>query len=78
MLKGGQVVFDKGRCVAACIVRDISERGARIEVSSVIGIPSEFTLLLDDRSAAPVCFVKWRNQTTLGVEFLPKTAVSFS
>lgn len=68
-LKGGLIVFNSGSSSVACTIRSLSENGARLQVETVLGIPSDFTLVRDDGGAARECFVRWRSSTVLGVEF---------
>lgn len=68
-LKGGRIIFNEGWGSLSCTIRDISEGGARLQLESVLGIPSEFTLNFDDGSPPRKCVVKWRKPTRLGVEF---------
>ena len=68
-LKGGTIVFNNGWGSFRCTVRNASDSGARLQVESVLGIPLEFSLVFDDGSPSRECVVKWRNPSTLGVEF---------
>ena len=68
-LKGGTIVFNNGWASFRCTIRNASDRGAMLHVERVLGIPLEFTVVFDDGSVSQECLVKWRNQTTLGVEF---------
>jgi PilZ domain len=68
VLKKARITF-KDRCATIdCTVRNLSDRGACLNVESYIGIPDSFDLVLDN---APVrgCRVTWRNATQIGVEF---------
>jgi hypothetical protein len=67
-LKGAQIVFNAGRSTITCTVRNLSGKGAKLQVSSVVGIPDTFDLMLDGHSRQP-CRVKWRTLKELGVEF---------
>jgi hypothetical protein len=67
-LKGGRIVFNAGRSTIDCTVRNLSSKGAKLGVSSVVGIPETFDLMLDGHSRQP-CRVKWRTLKELGVEF---------
>lgn len=69
-LKGGQIVFNAGRSTITCTVRNISSKGAKLDVASVVGVPDTFDLVLAPHSRQP-CRVKWRRLKELGVEFLP-------
>jgi hypothetical protein len=67
-LKGGRIVFNAGRSTIDCKVRNLSAKGAKLQVSSVVGIPDTFDLLLDGHSRQP-CRVIWRTLKELGIEF---------
>jgi hypothetical protein len=67
-LKGGRIVFNAGRSTIDCKVRNLSSKGAKLQVVSVVGIPETFDLLLDGHSRQP-CRVAWRSLKELGVEF---------
>jgi len=71
-LKGGRIVFNQGRSTINCMIRDLSPAGARLEVTSSVGIDDEFTLAFDDGSRVQGCVVRRRSVTSLGVEFLPE------
>lgn len=67
-LKGGRIVFNGGRSTIDCTVRNLSNKGAKLQVSSVVGIPDTFDLLLNNSARQP-CRVVWRTLKELGVEF---------
>jgi hypothetical protein len=67
-LKGGHIVFNAGRSTIDATVRNLSSKGAKLQVNSVVGIPDTFDLLLDGHSRQP-CRVVWRTLKELGVEF---------
>ena len=67
-LKGGHIVFNAGRSTIDCTVRNLSGKGAKLAVSSVVGIPDTFDLMLQGHTRQP-CRVKWRRLKELGVEF---------
>jgi hypothetical protein len=67
-LKGGRIVFNGGRSTIDAMVRNVSSKGAKLQVTSVVGIPDTFDLLLDGHSRQP-CRVVWRTLKELGVEF---------
>lgn len=67
-LKAGRIVFNAGRSTIDATVRNLSGKGAKLQVSSVVGIPDTFDLLLDGHARQP-CRVIWRTLKELGVEF---------
>jgi hypothetical protein len=64
-LKGGRIVFHEGQSTITCTIRNLSLGGARLEVSSSVGVPDIFTLALDDRASMRPCVVKRRTATDL-------------
>jgi hypothetical protein len=64
-----EIVFNGGRSRAACIIRNLSESGAKLEVASVGSIPQTFDLMAPGHLPHP-CRVVWRALKELGVEFL--------
>jgi len=53
-----------------CVVADISDFGARLQVEKAADFPDEFVLLLSAKGKPKrKCRVVWRNATQLGVEF---------
>jgi len=67
-LKGGRIVFNAGRSTIDCKVRNLSSKGAKLQVTSVVGIPDTFDLVLDSDGRQP-CRVVWRTLKELGVQF---------
>ena len=62
-------MFDGGRGYTACIIRDLSEGGARLEVSRVSSIPNSFDLVAPGHRAHS-CRVAWRALREIGVQFI--------
>ena len=52
-LKGGRIAFNAGRSTVDCTVRNLSSKGAKLLVNSVVGIPETFDLVLGDHSKQP-------------------------
>ena len=50
-------------------MRNLSKVGACLEVTSQIGIPDEFVLVIAYDKIKQPCHVIWRSATRLGVEF---------
>ncbi len=69
MLKGGKIVFNNRNSTIGCVVRNMTDSGARLEVPSTTGIPDEFSLESEDGTIRHGCVVKWRKDNVLGVEF---------
>jgi len=68
-LKGGRIVTNDGHSTFDCTVRNLTPEGAKLVVTSIIGIPQRFGLaLLDGRKFE--CETIWHTETELGVRFL--------
>jgi hypothetical protein len=63
------VSIDGGRQQEGCIIRNLSEGGAKLEVNVVRGIPQHFDLLVPGHRPQP-CRVAWRAMRELGVQFM--------
>lgn len=68
-LKGARIVFNHGASAINCTIRDLSADGAKLVVESVIGIPNEFELVLDDGTQTRLCSLQWKSQKAMGVRF---------
>jgi hypothetical protein len=59
----------------ACVLSDVSDSGARIEIDEPDDVPENFLLLLSNNGAARrACRVVWREQRQLGVRFEQRVA----
>lgn len=62
------IVFDGGRTRMRCIIRNLSDTGAKLEVASVTRIPRTFDLIVD-KVRPQACIVVWRAVKEIGVQF---------
>ena len=63
--------------IFACTVHDVSQTGARIEISRPDAVPDQFTLLLTPNGfPRRDCRVVWRREGFLGVTFAPRHGLS--
>lgn len=63
------IVFDGGRTRMDCVIRNLSDGGAKLEVASVKGVPQTFDLLVP-RHRPQHCRVVWRSLKEMGVQFV--------
>lgn len=55
---------------ANCLLSDVSDSGARLEIENSADIPEQFILLLAQRNAPKRhCTVVWRDNNQIGVKF---------
>jgi len=66
-LKGAAIFWPTGNPVK-CIVRNLSETGAKIEVHSLV--PGTFDLVFDCDRSRRSCRVVWRKEPMMGVRFI--------
>jgi hypothetical protein len=65
------IEFDDHTPPKSCILVDVSEGGARIEVASPNELPEEFSLILvEDVANARRCHIIWRADGQIGVSYL--------
>jgi hypothetical protein len=67
VLKAGTIEFGGG--AIDCTVRNFSDTGAALDVSSPVGIPEHFTLSIKADGAHLSCTVVWRKERRIGVRF---------
>jgi len=66
----GKIFVDQA-FIRICTLRDVSSRGACVQVHQAYDIPETFELVLDGPSIKKVCRIVWRNKDKIGVEFAP-------
>ena len=60
----------EGETLHGCVISDISDTGARLDLEEPEKLPEKFVLLLSNRgSPKRKCKVIWRTETQIGVEF---------
>jgi hypothetical protein len=67
VLKAGSI--EVGGDVFECTVRNLSDRGAALEVMTPLYIPDRFTLVLQSEQSKRECRIIWRKQKRIGVTF---------
>src|SRR5438132_2243938 len=67
--KQARIVFNNGYAVFDCVVRNISQGGALLEMETLLGIPRSFQVLLDHHGRARPCRVVWRTEKRMGIAF---------
>jgi hypothetical protein len=67
-LKKATIILSGGYSVYDCVIRNLSETGAMLQVAP-LGIPNHFELVLDAAVPRHVCTVRWRTDCAMGVSF---------
>ena len=66
--KAGTIAFNRAGGIT-CTVRNLSDGGACLEVPSPIGVPDDFTLIIECDHFTRSCHVRWRTGHRIGVAF---------
>ena len=70
VLRAATVAFNHRNSTLNCVVRDISERGARLQFDGEFRPPHEFDLLVPAEHRDHHCEVAWRGECDIGVRFI--------
>ena len=68
-LIGARIIFNQGSSTLDCVIRDLSEDGARLSMSDALTPPDEFDLFIPQKKATYRARVAWRRKEGLGVSF---------
>jgi hypothetical protein len=64
-----KAIFNEHRSVIDCTVRNLSNSGACLQVSSPVGLPETFELSFDSFRSVRRYRVRWRAVNKIGVSF---------
>lgn len=65
----GEIAFNNRQSSFECVVRDLSETGARIALPGSVMLPDHFDLHLPHRDETLACTLSWRRGNEIGVKF---------
>jgi hypothetical protein len=65
----GKIILNDGWSVVDCVVRNLSDTGACLELPSVAGLPDRFGLKVEQGALAAKCRVVWKRGGRIGVAF---------
>lgn len=66
-----KIRFNNQNSTVDCIVRNISETGAKIELDKATSVPSLFDLEIPQKGRTYRARIMWRDAEAIGVEFIP-------
>jgi hypothetical protein len=72
----GVVYFDKRRSEMACLIRDLSDDGARIILSQTVAIPDMIELHIPQRELTVSAHMQWRRADEIGLAFSKAVAAT--
>ncbi len=69
VFKGAKIVLGNTSLID-CVVRNVTNTGARIQIANTIELPAGLALTFDGGYSIRPCKVVWRTVTETGVEFV--------
>jgi PilZ domain len=72
----GRVYYNHHRSSVDCVVRDISDEGAKLVFGEAVAIPDEVELYLPGKEELHRVAVQWRRGSEVGVDFNDLAALS--
>ncbi|MBZ8135242.1 PilZ domain-containing protein [Afifella sp. IM 167] len=70
-LKAAKIVLNDRHSTIDCLVRDLSQGGAKLKVDNPAVLPAEFELLLESDKIIVKAAIIWRRGEYVGVQFQP-------
>src|SRR5581483_5245966 len=74
-LRCGKIVYDNGRSAIDCLIRNVSDGGACLQVNATAGLPIAFELAIDGEEKGRTCDVIWMSESRVGIEFRDRKAL---
>lgn len=65
----GRIYYNGRRSSADCLIRDITESGARLRFSGSVTVPEVFELYIPNKQETLRAHIKWHRGEDVGVEF---------
>ena len=65
----GRIYYNNRRASADCLVRDVSDAGARLVFAGAVTIPDVFELYLSNKEEVRRAKIEWRKGNEIGVGF---------
>jgi PilZ domain len=72
----GCIYFNNRRSVLDCLIRDLTEDGARIIFSHTVNVPDVVELYIPQREQTVRAHVKWRRGDDIGLDFANRSAAA--
>lgn len=69
VLKGARLIVGSASTID-CVVRNVTNSGARIQIANTVELPDSLSLTFDGGFTVRPCRVAWRSATETGVQFV--------
>lgn len=70
MLKSGSIVINSGYSKFDCIVKNLNENGAMLNMTDATELPSQFELAIGEEGATRKVNVVWKHGSRIGLSFI--------
>lgn len=70
VLKRGIIGFGEEYASIPCLVRDLSDHGAKVELETLIALPKRFTLHIEIDGFKVDCRLAWQKHPHAGIQFV--------
>src|SRR3954454_12876691 len=77
-LLAAKISFNNGQSTLDCLIRNLSDTGAKLIVSAAVALPDGFDLLIPQKSVTRRGRIVWRRGEAMGVRFEEDTPRSQS
>ena len=67
---GGRIAFNQHKLTMDCLVRNVSQEGAKLVFSGAVTLPHEFDLTIERKGVRVRARTIWRRADEIGVSFL--------
>lgn len=68
-LKGGMILYGVAPLVP-CVIRNLSDTGACLELDHTGGIPDDFSVIIKPEDVKRNCRTVWRTDKRIGIQFV--------
>lgn len=72
---GAKISFNASYCVMDCLVRDLSQNGAKLVLSETALLPRHFDVVMPQKGLKLRAELMWRDGDRVGVAFLDRGRV---
>jgi hypothetical protein len=69
-----QILFNNRMTTVDCLIKNISQEGARVEVSQTMSIPTDFEIYIPQKNKTFNAHMIWRDANAIGIEFIAADA----
>jgi len=69
VLKGAKIIFGNSS-VIDCVVRNVTNTGARVQIASTVDLTEGLGLTFDGGYSIRPCKIIWRTVTETGIQFV--------